>query len=84
MKVVNWRDRIVCNPDILLGKPTRKGTRLSVAFIVKRLADGWSDKMLYDNYPRLTSDDLQAIFGYAANPIKKEFAITKRNRKLNP
>ena len=24
---MDWRDRIVCNPDILVGKPTVKGTR---------------------------------------------------------
>ena len=31
---MSWQERIVINPDILLGKPVVKGTRLSVEFII--------------------------------------------------
>lgn len=58
---MNWEDRIVCDPGILLGKPTIKGTRISVAFILDRLANGWSEKMIYENYPRLTPSDLHDV-----------------------
>ncbi|MFM9903729.1 MAG: DUF433 domain-containing protein [Pyrinomonadaceae bacterium] len=75
-----WEDRIVCDPKILLGKPTIKGTRLSVAFILERLADGWTEKMLYENYPRLTPADLQAIFAYASECMNDDFAFNKNNR----
>ncbi|MCC7306671.1 MAG: DUF433 domain-containing protein [Acidobacteria bacterium] len=76
---MNWEDRIVSDPKVLLGKPTIKGTRLSVAFILERLADGWTEKMLYDNYPRLSPSDLQAIFAYASDQMKKDFAFKKKN-----
>src|SRR3989304_6415613 len=33
--VVDWREHIVCNPEILCGKPTLKGTRLSVEFVLE-------------------------------------------------
>jgi uncharacterized protein (DUF433 family) len=78
---MNWEDRIVCDPDVLLGKPTIKGTRLSVAFILERLGDGWTEKMLYDNYPRLSPADLHAIFAYASECLKDDFAFGKKKRR---
>lgn len=59
---MNWQDKIVSDKDVLLGKPTIKGTRLSVEFIIERLASGWTEQQLLENYPRLTSEDLQAVF----------------------
>ena len=59
---MNWQNKIVSDKNILLGKPTIKGTRLSVEFIVERLANGWTQEQLLENYPRLTREDLQAVF----------------------
>jgi uncharacterized protein (DUF433 family) len=61
---MNWRDHIVSDNEILLGKPTIKGTRLSVEFIIDRLANGWTEQVLLDNYPRLTKESLMAVFLY--------------------
>jgi uncharacterized protein (DUF433 family) len=61
---MNWRERIYSDKSILLGKPCIKGTRLSIDFIIERLADGWTEKDLLENYPRLKKEDLQAIFSY--------------------
>ena len=35
------QDRIVVDPDILVGKPCVKGTRLSVDFLLGLMAQGW-------------------------------------------
>ena len=43
--------------NILLGKPTIKGIRLSVEFIIERLARGWTQEQLLENYPRLSRED---------------------------
>lgn len=59
---MNWPDYIVSDEKVLLGKPTIKGTRLSVEFLLERLADGWTEQDLLDNYPRLTKEALQAVF----------------------
>lgn len=61
---MNWEDRIVSDPKVLVGKPTIKGTRLSVELILDRLADGWSEAELLESYPRLTRDDLTAVFAF--------------------
>jgi uncharacterized protein (DUF433 family) len=51
MLTMDWRERIVTNPDILVGKPSIKGTRLSVELILGWLAQGWTVDMLVENYP---------------------------------
>ena len=58
---MNWQDRIVSDKTVLLGKPTIKDTRISVEFILERLANGWTETQILENYPRLTREDLQAI-----------------------
>ena len=69
---MNWRDYIVSDPEILVGKPALKGTRLSVDLILDRLADGWTAEDLFEAYPRLTPEALQAVFAFAAEVLKDE------------
>ena len=59
---MNWREHIHSDSEILLGKPVIKGTRLAVELLIERLADGWTEQQLFDSYPRLTRDDLNAVF----------------------
>jgi len=67
---MNWHDHIVSDPEILLGKPTIKGTRLSVEFLLERLAGGWTEEMLLENSPRLTRSDLQAVYMFLIECMK--------------
>ena len=62
--MIHWRNHIHSDKEVLLGKPVIKGTRLSVEFIIGRLADGWTEQQLLENYPRLKKEDLQAVFNY--------------------
>ena len=62
---MNWENRIVSDPNVLVGKPTIKGTRISLELIFDRLADGWTEKQILESYPRLTRNDLRAVFAYA-------------------
>jgi uncharacterized protein (DUF433 family) len=61
---MNWQDHIVSDKGVLLGKPTVKGTRLSVDHLVGLLAQGWTEDQILQSYPRLTKDNLQAVFAY--------------------
>ncbi|MEN6333127.1 MAG: DUF433 domain-containing protein [Phycisphaerales bacterium] len=72
---MNWKDYIVADPDVLGGKPTIKGTRISVEFIIQRLAQGWTESQLLENYPRLTATHLQAIFAYLQECIEDGLLI---------
>jgi uncharacterized protein (DUF433 family) len=54
-------NRITTNPDILQGKPTIRGLRLSVEQILNALAAGVPIPDLLDDYPELEPEDLQAV-----------------------
>lgn len=61
---MNWQERIHTDPNILVGKPVIKGTRLSVELIIERLANGWTEQQLFESYPRLAREDLLAVYAY--------------------
>lgn len=61
---MKWQDYIVTDKEVLLGKPTFKGTRISVDHVLGLLAQGWDEQHILHNYPRLTKDHLQAAFTY--------------------
>ena len=42
--MVDWKDRIYIDPEILVGKPIIKGTRLAVELILDLLAQGWTEE----------------------------------------
>lgn len=67
---MNWQEYISSNENVLLGKPTITGTRLSVEHIIGLLAQGWSEQQILDNYPRLTPESLQAVFAFIQDCIK--------------
>ncbi|MEP6512775.1 MAG: DUF433 domain-containing protein [Parafilimonas sp.] len=61
---MNWQEYIVSSKDVLLGKPTIKGTRISVDHILNLFAQGWNEQQILENYPRLTQEGLKALFAY--------------------
>ena len=69
---MNWQGRIVIDRSILTGKPTIKGTRLAVEFIVGLLAQGWTEAEIVNNYPGLTHEDILACLSYASELLKSE------------
>ena len=69
---MDWKKYIHSDPEILLGKPVVKGTRLAVDFIIGLFAAGWSEKQVLENYPSLTPDALRAVFAFAAECMRDE------------
>jgi len=67
---MNWKNYIVSDDNVLAGKPVIAGTRISIEFIIDRLASGWSEEDLLENYPRLKKEHLQAVFAYIRECLK--------------
>jgi uncharacterized protein (DUF433 family) len=63
---MQWRERIVVDPEVLAGKPVIRGTRLAVEFILELLAAGQSESDVLSNYPGLTRNDILACLSYAS------------------
>jgi len=62
-------EKIVADPEVLVGKPAIKGTRISVEFILKLLASGVSEEEVLQEYPRLAREDIRAALLYAERII---------------
>ncbi|MBU1262793.1 DUF433 domain-containing protein [bacterium] len=69
---MRWMDRIVVDPKIMVGKPVIKGTRIPVELILKMLAQKLPEKEILNEYPRLKTEDIQAVLFYATNVISNE------------
>ena len=63
------------NPQIMLGKPVIKGTRITVELIMRKLADGFTVTDILEMYPHLTIEQVQAAFAYAADKIANEIIM---------
>jgi uncharacterized protein (DUF433 family) len=70
--MTNWKNRIVVDPAVLVGKPTIKGTRISVELILDRASDGWSMEDILSAYPALTREDVLAALSFATELFKEE------------
>jgi uncharacterized protein (DUF433 family) len=71
-KIMDWQEYIIIDPDVLVGKPVIKGTRLSVDFILGLLAQGWSENEILRNYPGITSANIRACLAYASETLRLE------------
>lgn len=69
---MDWRPYIHSDPEVLLGKPVVKGTRLAVDFILRLFAVGWTEQQVLENYPSLTPEALRAVFAFAAECMSEQ------------
>ena len=64
--------RITVDPDIMVGKPVVKGTRIPVYVILGKLAENPDLDDLFAAYPRLTIDDVKACLAYAEHLVARK------------
>jgi len=65
-------EMIVCNREVLGGKPCVRGTRISVEFILELLASGADRGDILAKYPQIGERGLEAALSYAARAMKNE------------
>ena len=65
-------DRIVQDPEILVGKPVVKGTRIPVELVLGKLAANPNLDDLFVDYPRLTVEDVKACLAYASKLVQEQ------------
>ena len=59
---MDYTDKIISDPTIMLGKPVIKGTRISVEIILRKLSEGMSTDQLLNAYTQLSQADIFAAF----------------------
>lgn len=70
--IMNWQGYIVSDKQVLLGKPTIKGTRISVELVLELFSSGWTEKQILESYPSISSESLRAVFAYLKDCIQQE------------
>jgi uncharacterized protein (DUF433 family) len=69
---MEYRDFIESRPDVMLGKPVIKGTRVTVELILKKLSEGATVQQLIAGYPLLNQEAILAAISYASDVISTE------------
>jgi len=67
-----YRERIVVDRGIMVGKPVIKGTRIPVDAILRRIAERMTVEEILEDYPNLTKEDIRAALEYCADVISGE------------
>ena len=77
-------ERITIDPEIMVGKPVIKGTRMPVAVVLAKLAANPDLDEFFLDYPELTVDDVKACLRYASTlvPKREEAAASGRQPGL--
>ena len=68
-------DRIAVDPEVRFGKPSVKGTRITVGDVLGYLAGGMVQAQLLAEFPQLTADDVRACLAYAAERERRTLSL---------
>ena len=71
-KQMDYKDRIVTDPQIMVGKPVVRGTRIPVEHVLGRLAENPDMADLFAAYPELTLEDVKACLHYAQTAVERK------------
>lgn len=72
---MDYRERIVVTPEIRFGKPTIRGTRITVGDVLSYLASGMSEDEILADFPQLSREDLRACLAFAAERERRLASI---------
>lgn len=73
---MTWTDHIEISPNVMLGKPVIRGTRITVETIMGELAAGYTTQQVLEAHPRLTEAHILAALQYATALMKNEKIYT--------
>lgn len=72
---MEYRDRIILDPGIRFGKPTIRGTRITVGDVLSYLASGMSEDDILSDFPQLALEDIRAALAFAADRERRLASI---------
>lgn len=71
----NLLDRITIDPNLLNGKPSIRGKRISVQSILEYLGAGESESEILKQYPSIDAEDIKACLRFASVMMDNHFTI---------
>jgi uncharacterized protein (DUF433 family) len=67
MNMVDYTQYLSIDPNIRFGRPCISGTRISVFDVLSWLANGMSIDQIIEDFPELSTTQIQACLAYAAD-----------------
>ncbi len=71
---------VLSNPSIMNGKPVIAGTRITVEFILEKLAAGESVEQILEEHPRLTKEAVYAALAFASKALRADIVYPTPRR----
>jgi uncharacterized protein (DUF433 family) len=63
---------IESNPQVMMGKPVVKGTRVTVELILEKLGAGETIEQILEAHPRLTREGILAAIRYGVEILRND------------
>ena len=71
-------ERITRNPEVMVGKPVIRGTRLTVGFIIGLLGHGMTVEEILEEYSHISREDILACLRYAEREMARNTFLPAR------
>jgi uncharacterized protein (DUF433 family) len=75
MPAMNYRDRIVRDPQVCGGEPVLRGTRVTLRTVLASLAEGATVAEIVGDFPTLQEDDVRAAIAFAAESAAEDLPV---------
>jgi uncharacterized protein (DUF433 family) len=69
---MNYHPEITADPKVMTGMPCIKGTRVTVANLVRQVAAGRTPTEICRDYPYITAESIKAALAFAAAVASSE------------
>jgi len=73
MMITDTKSRVVTDRKIRFGRPTIRGTRITVEDVLRLASRGLSTAEILQEYPHLTEADVMAAHEFAADHLRDAF-----------
>ena len=68
----DYREMVVSDPGVMMGKPVIAGTRITVELILEKLAAGETVEQVVEAHPRLNEGAIRAALAFAADALRAD------------
>ena len=74
---MNYRERIVRDPQIVGGQPVFRNTRVTLRTVLASLAEGGTAEEILADFPTLSADDIRAAIAFAAASAQEDLPVAE-------
>ena len=68
-------ERITVDQNVRFGKPSVRGTRITVGDVLSYLAAGMTEEQIVSEFSQLTREDIRACLAYAAERERRSVSL---------